>query len=165
MYDFREFIVFNRSPERIGQLQKRILGKKLDVVLRAAIGKKKLRSYKPCLIVCCTGSTKPLFAKKDLNDDVHIILVGSHTKEMCEVGRDVIDAAARIFVDSVEHCLEEAGELSDTDADRLTPVSEATTTKGITVYKGVGFGALDVAVAKALVTRAKARGIGSTVEF
>jgi len=106
---------------------------------------------------------------------------------MHEIDTDLVKRAGKIVVDSREACLAEAGELIDaglrpsdlTELGELvhfadpavrswTPQSElvdAVRTAGdVTIFKSVGVGVQDVAIASAVVNRAQQEGIGSRVD-
>jgi len=114
----------------------------------------------------------------------HIILVGSYKPEMAEVDTALI-RRARILVDSRSACALEAGELigagtapEDTvevgELLRSTPtgdgvgadsekIAEILRGRDVTVFKSVGVGAQDVAIAIAVVERAIEHRIGTRI--
>ena len=143
-------------------------------------------------ICCATSATAPLFPSEWVRPGTHVILVGSYKPEMVEVDAALIRRARVVLVDSRSACAVEAGELiaagvppegmvevgellrraSPTgdgserswapDARRVAEVLEAG--KGdVTIFKSVGLGAQDVAIAVATVDRAIEMGIGTMV--
>ena len=100
---------------------------------------------------------------------------------MREVHYDLIATASLILVDSIHACSTEAGELIGIPKDRLLEVGSvsrsdrsqvcgtgddvATPRESHTVFKSVGVGVQDVAIAAFVVKRAKDLGLGSTVSY
>ena len=143
-------------------------------------------------IICCvTPSTAPLFPSEWVRPDTHVILVGSYTPAMEEVDTALIKRARVVLVDSRSACAEEAGELiaAGVPQARMVEVGEllrstevpgekswgwepdkqrvaevlAAGTGDVTIFKSVGIGAQDVAIAVATVERAMEMGIGTVV--
>ena len=143
-------------------------------------------------IICCvTPSTAPLFPSEWVRADTHVILVGSYTPAMAEVDSALIERARVVLVDSRSACAEEAGELiaAGVPQARMVEVGEllrstevpgekswgwepdkqrvaevlAAGTGDVTIFKSVGIGAQDVAIAVATVERAMEMGIGTVV--
>ncbi len=135
-------------------------------------------------VCCATPSTAPLFRSEWVRPGTHIILVGSYKPEMAEVDTALI-RRARILVDSRSACALEAGELigagtapEDTvevgELLRSTPtgdgvgadsekIAEILRGRDVTVFKSVGVGAQDVAIAIAVVERAIEHRIGTRI--
>ena len=144
------------------------------------------------IICCATPSTTPLFPSEWVRPGTHAILVGSYTPQMAEVDSALIRRARVVLVDSRSACAVEAGELiaadvSQTDmvevgelirrapvrddenswawepnASRVAEVLSAGT-GDVTIFKSVGIGAQDVAIAVATVEQAMEMGIGTMV--
>lgn len=118
------------------------------------------------IILCCTPSTKPLFTAEYLSQ-THICLIGSYKKSMHEVGQDVLDACDLLLGDNKAGIITEAGEFQDPKAcDRLIELGEyeKDDVTGNTLYKSVGFGAMDVAVADAILKIAVSTGVGDEID-
>ena len=143
-------------------------------------------------IIChVTPSTAPLFPSEWVRPDTHVILVGSYTPAMVEVDSMLIRRARVVLVDSRSACKEEAGELiaAGVPQARMVEVGEllwstevpseklwgweldvqrvakvlAAGTGDITIFKSVGIGAQDAAIAVATVERATEMGISTVV--
>jgi ornithine cyclodeaminase/alanine dehydrogenase-like protein (mu-crystallin family) len=92
---------------------------------------------------------------------------------MREVTPALIDQASLIIVDSVSACQEEAGELVSTPTDRLVELGDLCRRGDIyqrlpdrwTVFKCVGVGVQDVAIARLVVSKAETRNLGTLVPF
>jgi ornithine cyclodeaminase len=112
-------------------------------------------------IVCCaTSSATPLFTADALPDRVHVNAIGAFRPTMRELPRDLLTTASTVLVDQREAALEESGEVIDaitsgalqpTDLVELGPaLTNPPTPTGRTVFKSVGVGPQDWAIAAAL---------------
>ncbi|KAF7986876.1 hypothetical protein HWV62_12620 [Athelia sp. TMB] len=136
-------------------------------------------------IICtATSSTLPLFESSSVRSGVHINLVGSYTPQMMEVGSDLIKRAGTIVVDSREACSVEAGEIIQTgmkpgdlvevgelasighggklaiEEDKCAEVRRA---GDVTIFKSVGVGVQDIAIATLVVHQAQKLGVGTRI--
>ncbi|KAG6841603.1 hypothetical protein C0991_009359, partial [Blastosporella zonata] len=145
------------------------------------------------LIICATSAIAPLFPSSWVRAGTHVVLVGSYTPAMREVDRALVRRAVgkptRLLVDSREACKIEAGELIDAGIahDEMCEIGEcvefgeggevnlestasvvvdgeALDMEGpITMFKSVGLGLQDVAIACAVVARAEKMDIGTRI--
>ncbi|UCB46037.1 MAG: hypothetical protein JSV25_01025 [Spirochaetota bacterium] len=138
------------------------------------------QAVKDADVICtATPSTSPVFEDKDLKPGVHINAVGAYTEEMQEIPPETV-ARARVSVDSISACLEEAGDLikplkkgliSETHiageigdiASGKIPGRESN--DEVTFFKSVGLAIQDVAVAELVLQNGKKKGIGKEVEL
>jgi ornithine cyclodeaminase len=119
------------------------------------------------VIVTATNSTTPVFAAADVDVGAHVICVGSGSAGAAEVEPELLARAAWIRVDHRQSCLEEAGEIvqavrrgfiqpgvvCDLGDVVLGRVPGRTSPEDITVYKAVGNGTQDAALAALLLGR------------
>jgi ornithine cyclodeaminase len=172
--------VFDLLPEKADEL---IEGLQADASCR---GIELLQTGTPAqalegadIVVTATTSSRPVFDGKLLKEGMHINAIGAFKPEMQEVDEETI-CRARIFVDSVEACLEEAGDLIIPlkrgliqETDILAELGEvaAGRKKGrssaseITYFKSVGNAVQDVSVAQAIYDRARGKNLGREVEL
>ncbi|GAA1016338.1 ornithine cyclodeaminase [Acrocarpospora pleiomorpha] len=108
------------------------------------------------IVVCATNSPTPVFDGHDLAADTCVVAVGSHTPDARELDDTVITRASRIVVEHRKTALREAGDIVQAIANgvlhqgRLTDLSDlGARTPGISVFKSVGMGWQDLAVAQA----------------
>ncbi|MGW6281059.1 ornithine cyclodeaminase family protein [Kribbella sp. NPDC055071] len=112
-------------------------------------------------VVCCaTSSTTPLFSVDALPERVHVNAIGAFRPSMRELPRELLATASVVLVDQVEAALEESGEIIDavttgaldrTDLVELGPaLDDPPKSTGRTVFKSVGVGPQDWAIAAAL---------------
>lgn len=129
------------------------------------------------VIHCCTPSTEPLFVRADLGPNTKFIsLIGSYKPHMQEIdGETLLSGDSQIFVDSKQACLEEAGEIimAKVKEEQLTEIGGwfaeghdalSVSSGSNIIFKCVGMGVMDLAVAQTLLELAIAGGIGQTVD-
>ncbi|MFG1909071.1 ornithine cyclodeaminase family protein [Kribbella sp. NPDC048928] len=114
----------------------------------------------PHIICCATSSATPLFSADSLPESVHVNAVGAFRPTMRELPRDLFATASTVLVDQTEAALEESGEVIDAvtsgtlttqDLLELGPaLSSPPPRSGRTVFKSVGVGCQDWAIAAAL---------------
>jgi ornithine cyclodeaminase len=115
------------------------------------------------VICCATSSSTPLFELDALPERVHINAIGAFRPTMRELPRALLADASLVVVDQIEAALEESGEIIDAiDSGTLTTadlvelgpaLSTDPRTSGRTVFKSVGVGPQDWAIAAALAGR------------
>jgi alanine dehydrogenase len=131
-------------------------------------------------VVCtATTSSTPVFEDIHLKPGTHINGVGSYTPEMQEIPEKTI-VRAKVVVDSVTACLEEAGDLiiplrrekideSHIQAELGQMASDSVSVReseaDITFFKSVGLAIQDVAVAQSALQRAAELGLGMDIEI
>jgi len=130
------------------------------------------------VIAAATTATDPVIHGAHLRPGVHINGVGSFRPDMRELDDDAV-AQARVFVDTVEGALDEAGELIHAleagRTDRAHWIEIGAVFDGreqgrrgdddITFFKSVGNAAQDVVAAAAAVDRARSEGLGRMIEL
>ncbi|MGB9699741.1 MAG: ornithine cyclodeaminase family protein [Thermodesulfobacteriota bacterium] len=131
------------------------------------------------IIVTATTSSRPVFSGQKLNPGTHINAIGSFRPDMQEVDEETI-SRAKIFVDSLSACLEEAGDI-------IIPLQKGVINKSaiqaelgelalglkpgrlnnqeITYFKSVGNAVQDVSVALAIWQKAEEKGRGQEIEI
>jgi ornithine cyclodeaminase/alanine dehydrogenase-like protein (mu-crystallin family) len=130
-------------------------------------------------VVCAaTTSATPVFDGALLKPGAHVNGVGSYTTRMQEVDAATV-GRARLFVDSREAALAEAGDLvipmraGQTRAEDWVELGEVAaglrpgrqSPDEITFFKSVGVAVQDVVAAGRALAEAKARGLGQVVGF
>jgi ornithine cyclodeaminase len=130
------------------------------------------------VICAATTSATPVFDGKLLKPGAHVNGVGSFTLEMRELD-GVTVSRSRVFVDSMETALAEAGDLVSAENEGLTTrdgwvelglVAAGRApgrggTSEITLFKSVGHAVQDVATAALALASARERGLGRLVEL
>jgi ornithine cyclodeaminase/alanine dehydrogenase-like protein (mu-crystallin family) len=131
------------------------------------------------IVITATTSSRPVFEGKLLEEGMHINAIGAYKPEMQEVDGETL-RRSRIFVDSVEACLEEAGDLiiplkngGIQKTDILAELGEVIGGKKpgrrdcreITYFKSVGNAVQDVSVALAVVQKGRKKNLGQEVEL
>jgi alanine dehydrogenase len=126
------------------------------------------------IVITVTSSREPVLMGKWLSDGAHVNLVGSNFLSKAEADVEVFRRAKLVSIDSKEQGRTEAGDfvaaldagvLHITDVKELAPLlvgrypGRQSATE-ITVFKSLGLGLEDVAVAAKVVELAKQRGVG-----
>lgn len=139
------------------------------------------------IVICATSSTSALFPSVWARAGAHVILIGSYKPHMKEVETDLVRRALAhaLIVDSRDACAHEAGELLEAKVDMgavaeigelveddgvggirtLLPRPEGMENNGgVTMFKSVGVGLQDVAIACAALEKACAMGLGTMID-
>jgi len=129
------------------------------------------------VIAEATTATTPVFSDTAVRPNAHINAVGSFTPEMQIIPPETV-ARAKVVVDHRESCWEEAGDLIRprdagliTESHVLAEIGEIAAGKapkpegGPVLFKTVGTGVQDVAVATAALARAEEEDLGTVVAF
>lgn len=149
----RRVAIIGRDGERAQALCARLRAGDVDAVcgIAADVGTADI-------VVCATTARAPLFAAELLAADACVVAVGSHEPDACELGADVFARATRVVVEDRATALREAGDVimavaaGALTADALVALGELPDlpfAEGITVFKSVGMGWQDLAVAEA----------------
>ena len=132
------------------------------------------------IITTVTTSKKPVFDGNKVKKGVHVNSVGSYTPDMQETPPELLVRAGKIFTDTNEGVIEEAG-------DVIIPMNEGKISKEkvahelgdlllgrevgreskeeITWFKTVGFAGLDLVAGEKVYQLAKEKGIGTKIEM
>lgn len=132
------------------------------------------------IITTVTTSKKPVFDGNKVKKGVHVNSVGSYTPDMQETPPELLVRADKIFTDTKEGVIEEAG-------DVIIPMNEGKISKEkvahelgdlllgrevgreskkeITWFKTVGFAGLDLVAGEKIYQLAKDKGIGTKIEM
>ncbi len=132
--------------------------------------------------IICTATTSmtPVFDGNDLRPGTHINAIGSYRAEMQEIDVTTITRASKIVVDSRAAALSEAGDLiiplrnseiriesiyAELGEIAASVFSGREHDEEITLFKSVGNAAQDVCVAREVYDRARAAGLGTSIEL
>ncbi|MDB5642481.1 MAG: ornithine cyclodeaminase family protein [Hyphomicrobiales bacterium] len=116
------------------------------------------------IVVTATTSATPVFDAKALKPGAHINAMGANSAARMEIDPALVDACAQLVTDDVDQARKEAAEFIALGADfnwaRVRPLSEivkaGSVTRGepdITLYKSLGAGLEDLAIASLLYDR------------
>jgi ornithine cyclodeaminase/alanine dehydrogenase-like protein (mu-crystallin family) len=110
------------------------------------------------IVVCATTARQPVFDGRLLAERACVVAVGSHEPEARELDDATFGRAARVVVEERSTALREAGDVLQAiaagvldvgDLIELAALAELPARSGIGVFKGVGMGWQDLAVAEA----------------
>ena len=130
------------------------------------------------ILVTATSAHEPLFDGSLLRPGVHISGIGSHLPYASEVDAGTV-RRAKVVVDQMSACLAEAGDLIRPIENGAYDASQIYAEIGaiiagdrpgresndeITLFKSVGLAAQDVAVARAVYSKAVEQGVGTRLD-
>jgi ornithine cyclodeaminase len=177
--------VWNRSKERLDSILCLLREKHQNITFTGIVGKDEALedAVRDAQIICtCTNSYEPVFNGKWVQPGTHINSVGSYRLDMQELDQATVALPRKIVVDSREACKIEAGEhvqaVNDGQRDPDTDWVEIgqivkqpelvahvrQSDSDVTIFKSVGVGAQDVAIAELIVRRAEQGNIGQIVD-
>ena len=126
------------------------------------------------IILCITNSREPVFDAGQLTPGCHVSGIGSFSRDMCEID-PALAGRARVFVESRETAMAEAGELIAASESGLsnptgwTPLGEVFAGRAtgrdsadeLTLFKSVGHALFDLYYARAVYDFAAAARMGT----
>lgn len=171
-----EIYIFNHNRDRAEALIKKLTAK-INVRLKLLPNDELLKEAD--IICTATSSSLSVFNHINLKKKVHINGIGSYKPDMCEIPAETI-LASKLYVDSKEACLAEAGDI-------IQPINQNIITKnhiyaeigevvsgikegrvledGITVFKSVGNAVQDIAAAALILEKAEKLNIGTEINL
>ena len=172
--------IFDLLPESLDSLMGRLRKDPLSREVELCQASSPAQSLEGAdTVVTATKSTQPVFEGRLLEEGAHINAIGAYKPEMQEVDEETI-RRSKIFVDSAEACLEEAGDLilplkkgGIQKIDILAELGEVIAGKKpgrgdsreITYFKSVGNAVQDVSIAQAIFQRGREKSLGREVEL
>ena len=178
----KEVRVFDISDERAQAFAARMaeqFGEAFGVSI-AAVATPEEAVMDADIITCVTTSTSPVFDGRLVKKGAHINGVGAYTPEMQEIDEYALIHADKVYVDTRNGVLNEAGDLikpiqkGTFSSDRITgELGELVLGKTpgrkredeITLFKTTGSAVMDVVTARRIYEAAKRQGIGTIVTF
>ncbi len=172
--------IFDLLPENSDSLMSRLKKDPLSQDVELFKAKSPTQALEGAdIVVTATSSIRPVFEGRLLKEGTHINAIGAYKPEMQEVDEETL-RRAKIFVDSAEACLEEAGDLiiplkkgRIQRIDILAELGEVIAGKKpgrgasweITYFKSVGNAIQDVSVGQAILQRAREKSLGQEVDL
>ena len=132
------------------------------------------------IITAVTTATSPVFDGNLVKPGCHINGVGAYTPEMIELPPEIVARADKIYVDTIDGVLNEAGDMIKPMKDGLVPEEKIANELGqvllgelpgrknddeITLFKSTGSAVFDVVVGEKICRFAEEKGIGTMVEM
>lgn len=169
-------VLSEKAESLVGVLKESHFGRDVEV-LKASSPAEALAGAD--IVVTATSSSQPVFDGKVLGEGAHVNAIGAFKPDMQEVDGETI-RRSRVFVDSVEACLKEAGDLVIPLKKKLIRKNDILAELGeviagkklgrrsdreITYFKSVGNAVQDVSVAQAVFQRAEEKGLGQEIEL
>lgn len=123
------------------------------------------------IVVAATGSATPVVMKSWLKPGTHVVGMGANAANRRELDPEIVLSAALLVTDDIPQAKTEAGEFIDLvkaeklDWSKIKPLHEIVSAppahrdaSALTVFKSLGVGLEDVAVASVIFDRAQASG-------
>lgn len=174
--EIAELRVWGRTPSRATELAD--FARKRG--LHARVAASSADACRKADVVCTvTSALQPILRSSELEPGAHVNAVGFGSPTARELPGDLM-ARARIVVDSIDGALNESGNIMLAVRDGLLPakpelillcdvlnarVHGRRSQEEITVFVSLGIGIEDIACAQVVYERAKADGIGTTVDL
>ena len=171
--DFKKVVAWNRSPEKLQQLETVAVGLGLEF---EAVSSAQLAANAD-VIITITSAFGPLLADADIRPGTHIACMGTDTKGKQEIDPEIM-ARARVFTDEIAQSIsigeaQHAFVLNILKPDDITPIGDVINGQNqgrigdddVTLFDGTGVGLQDLAVASAAVKVADARGLAMKISL
>jgi len=171
-------IVHERAEAFAQRMTDRYAGKFSATITAAASSEEAIKDAD--IITCVTTSRQPVFDGKLVKKGAHINGVGAYTPDMQEIDEYSIIHADKVYVDTRNGVLNEAGDLIKPiqrgvySADRVTgelgevingKVPGRSSDAELTVFKTTGSAVLDIVTARRIYDAALQQKIGEVVKF
>jgi ornithine cyclodeaminase/alanine dehydrogenase-like protein (mu-crystallin family) len=172
----REVLVFDPDHERAGAFASE-MGRRLGRTVRVLDDVSLV--FAADVVCTATSSGRPVVADADLAKGAHVNAIGAYRPDTREIPGEAV-GRAKLFVDSREACMAEAGELVMAMGEGLldseaSPAEIGEVLAGLrpgrveeaelTLFKSVGNAVQDLAVACVVIEEARRLGLGTEVEL
>lgn len=170
----RELRVWGRTPERAVAVAAWASERGIRAVPSATVSE----ATRGAQIICTlTPAQAPILETYDVEPGTHVNAVGSSAPHMQELATALV-GHSRLFVDTVEGAMNEAGDIIEAIREGALPPKPAmvrlcdvvsganpgrTVRDEVTIFKSLGMAIEDIACATLAYERAKARGLGTSV--
>ncbi len=160
LFDLKSVSVYSKNPDHVKEFASRYSEKFSIDISGATSAEECVRDAD--VISTITDSRQPLFSAGPLGDSFHINLAGGNLPNRKEVGNEVLDEAELVVVEDMRQALNESGEIIDfyeQGAGRIIEFAELVRDpsryrgRKKTVFKSMGVGLEDIAVADILLER------------
>lgn len=170
----RQAFIFDPNPGRAADFA-REMSAQLSITVK--VGKSPAALREADIICTATSSSEPVFSDRDLKAGVHINAIGSYKPHKREVPEETV-VRAKVFVDQVEACLEEAGDIIIPLKEGLITLNHIcaeigetlsgkkggrTSAEEITLFKSVGNAVQDLVSAAKILESAREMDLGIEV--
>jgi ornithine cyclodeaminase/alanine dehydrogenase-like protein (mu-crystallin family) len=173
----RKALVYSRNADKCREFAQRMAAK-LSIEVEPIAHPRRAVEYQP-IVITATSSKDPVFEGDWLAPGTLVCAMGSNWLHKAELDAQAIRAAQAIVCDSIAACQTEAGdfvqalsqglfrwqdaiEFADVVAGKVSPRKSD---RDIIIFKSVGMGIEDVALAAKVVELAKERGVGVELDL
>lgn len=172
--NFETVYIYNRSPQKneafIAKLKKELPNQNFKIANNTEDLVKNSE-----VIITATSSNEPVIPNDaSLLNGKHFIAIGSYTKQMRELSKELYPLLDTLYVDTL-FAKEESGDLSTPleknwiNENQVKAFSEALNGDGISnntsLFKSVGMGLFDIVIASEIYSKAIEKNLGQNIEL
>ena len=168
---------FEKTKKFVEKLKEELIDFSTDIIAYENINESTIDAD---IITTVTTSTTPTFSAKHLKQGVHINGIGSFTYDMVELPSEIINSNNKIYFDTKDGVLSEAGDILQPLENELishedfkgelgelvlNSIEGRTSKDEITIFKSVGSAVLDIACADYIIKEAIKLNIGTKIDI
>lgn len=168
---------FEKTKKFIEKLKAELIDFSTDIIAYENVNEATIDSD---IITTVTTSTTPTFSAKHLKQGVHINGIGSFTYDMVELPSEIINSNNKIYFDTKDGVLSEAGDILRPLENQLifhedfkgelgelvlNSIKGRTRKDEITIFKSVGSAVFDIACADYIIKEAIKLNIGTKIDI
>ena len=168
---------FVAEPDFVEKLKEELIDFSIDIIAYENINEATIDAD---IITTVTTSTTPTFSAKHLKQGVHINGIGSFTYDMVELPSEIINSNNKIYFDTKDGVLSEAGDILQPLENELishedfkgelgelvlNSIEGRTNKDEITIFKSVGSAVFDIACADYIIKEAIKYNIGTKIDI
>ena len=179
--DIEELRIVGRNPEKTRKFVEKLKNELSEFSTNILAYEHTNEAVKDSdIITTVTTSTTPTFDAKYVKDGTHINGIGSFTPDMIELPTELINKNNKIYFDTNDGVLSEAGDIllsldkglitkSDFKGELgdlvLNPAIGRENNNEITIFKSVGTAVLDIACGYEIISKAQELNLGTKVDM
>ena len=168
---------FEKTKKFVEKLKAELIDFSTDIIAYENVNEATIDSD---IITTVTTSTTPTFSSKHLKQGVHINGIGSFTYDMVELPTEIINSNNKIYFDTKDGVLSEAGDIlqplenqlilhedfkGELGALVLNSIEGRKSKTEITIFKSVGSAVFDIACADYIIKEAIKLNIGTKIDI
>ena len=168
---------FEKTNKFVEKLRAELIDFSTDIIAYENVNEATIDSD---IITTVTTSTTPTFSAKHLKQGVHINGIGSFTYDMVELPSEIINSNSKIYFDTKDGVLSEAGDILHPLENQLishedfkgelgelvlNSIEGRISKSEITIFKSVGSAVFDIACADYIIKEAIKLNIGTKIDI
>ncbi len=168
---------FEKTKKFVEKIKAKLIDFSTDIIAYENVNEATIDSD---IITTVTTSTTPTFSAKHLKQGVHINGIGSFTYDMVELPSEIINSNSKIYFDTKDGVLSEAGDILHPLENQLishedfkgelgelvlNSIEGRISKSEITIFKSVGSAVFDIACADYIIKEAIKLNIGTKIDI